>query len=66
MDTGFAKVSGEINLLARGMQSNADDLDKVTDRVSQLEERRFPLSTTGGIMGFAGVIVSGYVALKGG
>lgn len=58
VDTGFATVRGDINLLARAERSNSDDIKALDGRVSLLEGRRFPLPTVGGIMGVAGVCVS--------
>lgn len=66
METGFATVRGDINLLARGEQMNASELQAMDTRVSALEARRFPLPTIGGIMGVAGAVFAGMSLLKGG
>jgi hypothetical protein len=64
MSTGFASVRGEIQLLARGEHQNGEDIDKLDERVGRLEERRWPLQITQGIMSVAAVAVAGYAALN--
>lgn len=66
VETGFATVRGDINLLARGEQMNAAELQSMDVRMRALEERRFPLPTIGGIMGVAGAVFAGLSLLKGG
>lgn len=65
VETGFATVRGDINLLARGEHQNTQRIDALDKDVEELKARRFPLPTIGGIMGVAGVIVS-VVALTNG
>lgn len=65
VETGFATVRGDINLLARGEHHNTQRITDLEDDVEELKARRFPLPTIGGIMGVAGVIVS-VVALTNG
>lgn len=55
---GFATIRGDINLLARAEHENGQDIEKLDTRVGNLEVRRFPLPTIGGIMGVLAVCVS--------
>jgi hypothetical protein len=58
LNTGVATLRGDINVLATKESRNASDILDVEQRVTALEERRFPLPTIGGIMGVAGVVIS--------
>lgn len=66
VETGFATVRGDINLLARGEAMNVRETQELDARVSALEARRFPLPTIGGIMGVAGAVFAGLSLVKGG
>lgn len=67
VQTGFATIRGDINLLSRAEHENGKSIESLDKRVSDLEGRRFPLPTIGGIMGVAGVLVSVVaLATKGG
>jgi hypothetical protein len=60
---GFTAVRGDINLLARAEYENGQDIDKLDTRLGKLEERRWPLQITQGVMSVAAVAVAGYVAV---
>lgn len=66
VDTGFATIRGDINLLARAENHNREDIAALDGRVKSLEDRRFPIPTIGGIMGVAGVCVSVVALTRGG
>ena len=66
VDTGFATIRGDINLLARAENHNREDIADLDGRVKSLEDRRFPIPTIGGIMGVAGVCVSVVALTRGG
>lgn len=63
VQTGFATVRGDINLLARAEHQNGEDIDKLDTRVGKLEERRWPLQITQGVMSVAAVAIAGYAAI---
>lgn len=65
LQTGFATVRGDLNLLARGENHNTRRLDDLETDVEDLKARRFPLPTIGGIMGVAGVCVSVVALVQG-
>lgn len=65
LQTGFATVRGDLNLLARGENHNTSRIDALETDVDELKSRRFPLPTIGGIMGVAGVCVSVVALLNG-
>lgn len=58
VETGFAAVRGDINVLATRESRNAADISELDDRVKDLESRRFPLPTIGGLCGVAAVLLS--------
>lgn len=58
VETGFAAVRGDINVLATRESRNASDIEKLDTRVENLESRRFPLPTIGGLCGVAAVLLS--------
>jgi hypothetical protein len=66
MNSGFATLRGDINLLARGEHNNTRAIDDLGDRVGSLEERRFPLPVLGGILGVVGVLISLVSVIRGG
>ena len=63
VQTGFATVRGDINLLARAERQNGEDIDKLDSRVGKLEERRWPIQITQGVMSVAAVAIAGYAAI---
>lgn len=63
VQTGFATVRGDINLLARAERQNGEDIDKLDSRVGKLEERRWPVQITQGVMSVAAVAIAGYAAI---
>lgn len=63
METGFATVRGDINLLARAERQNGEDIEKLEGRVEKLEERRWPVQITQGVMSVAAVAIAGYAAI---
>lgn len=58
MVEGFTAVRGDINLLAQSVRETAGEVEKLDSRVKNLEERRFPLPTIGGLCGVAAVLLS--------
>lgn len=63
VQTGFATVRGDINLLARAERQNGEDIEKLEGRVDKLDERRWPVQITQGVMSVAAVAIAGYVAI---
>ena len=63
MREGFATVRGDINVLSTREARNAEDIRGLEERTTRLEDRRFPLTVTNGIMSVAAVALSLYVAL---
>ena len=66
MNTGFATIAGQIQLLDRGREGNARAIDEAETRIEALEQRRFPLPVIGGLTGFVAVAVSGFTLVRGG
>lgn len=63
VETGFAAVRGDINGLSIRETRTASDVNELRAEVEGLKDRRFPLPVVGGVMGFAGVVVSLVAAL---
>jgi len=63
VQTGFATVRGDINLLARAERQNGQDIKELEERMGKLEERRWPVQVTQGVMSVAAVAIAGYVAI---
>lgn len=66
MNTGFATVQGEINLLRR---DDADVMNEVADLrtdVDDLKSRRWPLPVIGGLVSVAALGMSAFTLVKGG
>jgi hypothetical protein len=66
MNTGFATITGQIQLLDRGREHNAHAIDEVETRVENLEQRRFPLPVIGGLVGVLSIALSGFTLVRGG
>jgi hypothetical protein len=66
MNTGFATIAGQLQLLGRGEEQNARAIDEAETRIESLEQRRFPLPVIGGLMGVAAVALSGFTLVRGG
>jgi hypothetical protein len=66
MNTGFATITGQIQLLDRGREHNAHAIDEAETRIEALEQRRFPLPVIGGLMGMVGIALSGFTLVRGG
>lgn len=60
MDTGFAKVEGQLALLVHSSETNKAELKELEGRVTALEERRIPwamLAMMSGAVSAAGAVV---------
>lgn len=66
VETGFATVRGDLNLLARGEQLNISETQKHDVRIQALEDRRFPLQIVSGVVSVAAVGLAAVSLLKGG
>ena len=66
VETGFTGVEGRVNLLIRGEEYNARELQDHDQRLTALEERRFPLQVVSGIVSVAAVGMAAVSLLKGG
>ena len=69
---GFATIRGELRLLARGEETLKADIgsleteqDKLSERVSRLEERKFPAPMVANVIAVGAFLVSGYATMKG-
>lgn len=62
METGFATVRGDINLLSRGEHSNVRRIEHLEEDVEELKERRVPLLLAGPLLSLGALGVSAYVA----
>ena len=49
METGFATLRGDINMLARGESANTARIDDLEDEVDAIKSRQFPLHVVGGL-----------------
>lgn len=58
VNTGFARVQGELNLLSRGEAATAQDVQDLRSDVNALKDRSFPLPVITGIMSVAAVGLS--------
>lgn len=64
MNTGLARVEGQLNLLVQANGDNRADLDKLETRVSALEARRVPWPLVAAVSGAVSAVgaVAGYLA----
>lgn len=60
VQTGFATVRGDINLLARGEQLNTGRIEKLEEDVDQLKGSRFPWPVITGICAVSALALSGF------
>lgn len=60
VETGFAVVRGDINLLARGEGHLRNDVEGLEKDVEELKSRRFPLPVIGGLCGVGALVLSGF------
>lgn len=60
METGFATVRGDINLLSRGESTNARRLDAVEEDVEELKKSRFPWPVITGVCAVSALALSGF------
>lgn len=66
MNTGFATVAGEINLLRRDDADVADEVASLRTDVDDLKGRRWPLPVIGGLVAFSSLGMSAFTLIKGG
>lgn len=66
MQTGFARVEGEINLLRRGEADTAGEVRDLRTDVDEMKARRFPLPVIGGLAGVCAVCLSAFTLVRGG
>lgn len=63
METGFATVRGDINLLSRDAAPNASERIKHLEAdVEELKERRVPILIAGPLLSLGALGISAYVA----
>lgn len=60
MQTGFATVRGDINLLARGEQTNTTRIENLEEDVAELQKTRFPWPVITGICAVGALALSGF------
>lgn len=65
VETGFATLRGDINLLARGENHNTRRIDDLEEDVDKLKERRMPLQVIGGLCVASSVVLSVLSLIKG-
>lgn len=58
MDTGFARLEGQINLLVHTSDDNRRDLNDLSDRVTALEARRVPWPLVVAVSGVMSTVVA--------
>ena len=66
MNTGFATVQGEINLLRRDDADVANEVADLRTDVDDLKSRRWPLPVIGGLVSVAALGMSAFTLVKGG
>lgn len=66
MNTGFTRVNGRIDLLARGESETQSDVKELRADVDELKSRRFPLPVIGGLVSVAALGMSAFTLVKGG
>lgn len=66
MNTGFATVQGEINLLRRDDADVATEVAELRTDVNELKTRRWPLPVIGGLMSVTAVSLSAFTLVRGG
>lgn len=63
VQTGLTAVRGDINLLARGESENTRRIGELETDVKSLQDRRWPVQITQGVMSVAAVAIAGYAAM---
>ena len=58
MTTGFAKIGGQLDLIAAAQTATAKDVAELDSRVSALEARRVPLGLVTTVSGTASAVVA--------
>lgn len=66
MNTGFTRVDGKIDLLARGESETQNDVKELRTDVDELKSRRWPLPVIGGLVSVAALGMSAFTLVKGG
>lgn len=66
MNTGFATVQGEINLLRRDDADVANEVADLRTDVDDLKSRRWPLPVIGGLVSVTALGMSAFTLVKGG
>lgn len=66
MNTGFATVQGEINLLRRDDADVQNEVADLRTDVDDLKSRRWPLPVIGGLVSVAALGMSAFTLVKGG
>lgn len=58
MAAGFARMEGQLNLIAQAQDRTAGDLEDLEKRVSALEARRWPLGPVAAVSGSASALAA--------
>lgn len=66
MNTGFATVQGEINLLRRDDADVQNEVADLRTDVDDLKSRRWPLPVIGGLVSVAALGMSAFTLVRGG
>lgn len=66
MNTGFATVQGEINLLRRDDTAMSSTVGQLVTDVAELKARRWPLPVIGGLVSVAALSLSAFTLVRGG
>jgi len=66
MNTAFATLRGDINLLRRDDTAMAEEVTEIKSDVEDLKRRRWPLPVIGGIMSVTAVALSAFTLVRGG
>ena len=59
MAEGFARLEGQLNLIAQGQTRTAEDVKQLEDRVTALEARRWPVGVVAASSGVVSALVAG-------
>ena len=65
MNTGFAKIEGQLGLIAQALTSHGEDIADLERRVTALEERRIPIGPLAAVSGAVSAIVAAVALIMG-
>jgi hypothetical protein len=63
METGFARLEGQLNLINQAQSRTTQDMKALEDRVAALEARRMPMGVLAAASGAVSAVVAGAALL---